>query len=123
MGYDTVYWLTWEEETPTMEEVVQEFVRLDIDNVASELGVSAARYWNGILTGEEETRWYNHQLDLAQLSKNWPEVTFQLEGDGETSDDHWREYFRDGKVHEVEGKLVFPEFDPEELAEPFRLVG
>ena len=49
-------------------------------------------------------------------------VTFQLEGDGEAGDDHWREYVRNGRVHAVEGKLVFPEFAPEELAEPTRLI-
>ena len=73
MGYDTVYWLTWEEDTPAMEEVVKEFVHLDADRVTSDLCDHAARYWTRILNGEEETRWYNHQMELAQVSKKWPE--------------------------------------------------
>lgn len=124
MGYDTVYWLTWEEEFPSIEQVTQAFAEQNVDNVTTEFGSEQAiKYWQGVLGGDHEARWYEHQVEMAQVSKNWPEVAFQLEGDGEAGDDHWQEYFRNGKVHAVEGKPVFPEFDPEELAEPTRLIG
>lgn len=36
---------------------------------------------------EEPIKWYNHFLDMVNLSKEYPEVIFLLEGKGEEPED------------------------------------
>jgi len=45
-----------------------------------------------------DAKWYEHENDLREFSKLYPDVLFELYGDGENSDDFWYEYFKDGKM-------------------------
>ena len=127
MGYETVYHLSWDADSPTLTEVAR---LLALYEATASQGVQewgfnqpgtlteSVKCWERVLSGDEEARWYENELEMARLSRFWPEVTFVLEGDGEQSDDLWRSYFRDGKVHAVEGKIVFADFDPGPTAGP-----
>ena len=42
--------------------------------------------------------WYNHEEDMLAISKQFPELLFVLEGEGENNDDLWKQYFRNGKT-------------------------
>ncbi len=71
-------------------------------------------------TGEEgpfydTVKWYDHEKDMKTMSQRYPDVLFILSGDGEESDDFWKEYHKNGKVQRVKGSLVYPEFDETKL--------
>jgi hypothetical protein len=62
-----------------------------------------------------ECKWYEHDEDMRNFSKKYPNVLFLLEGKGEESEDVWRKYYQDGKCQECHAKLVFDEYDPAKL--------
>lgn len=129
MGYETVYHLDCDGDSPTLTEVARLLAlyegtnaKEDRDWFFTQAGAvtESVACWERVLSGEEATLWYENEVEMARISRFWPEVTFILEGDGEQSDDLWRSYFQDGKVHAVEGRIVFTAFDPEQLRDPIR---
>ena len=44
-------------------------------------------------------KWYNHEEDLEKISKKYPDIAFSVEGDGEDFDDHWIQYWHNGKSY------------------------
>ena len=46
-----------------------------------------------------EAKWYNHEEDLEKISKKYPDIAFSVEGDGEDFDDHWIQYWHNGKSY------------------------
>ena len=49
----------------------------------------------------EEAKWYDCEKDMLALSRKYPDLTVQLDGDGENSDDLWAERFRNGECESV----------------------
>ncbi len=56
-------------------------------------------------------KWYDHEYEIANISRKFPTVLFVLEGQGERRDDLWRKYFRGGKVRRIKPELVWPDPD------------
>lgn len=56
----------------------------------------------------DECKWYDHEYDMMQVSKMFPDVIFRLSGDGEEREDMWREYFHNGEVEECRAQVIFP---------------
>lgn len=54
-------------------------------------------------------KWYNYEIDIIEVSQQFPDCVFLLEGDGEDSLDYWREYFKNGEVEYCPGTLTYPE--------------
>ena len=76
-------------------------------------------YWTRILDSESETNWPHRQEEMARVSLNWPGVLFEITGEGEDAiSDSWREYYLDGKVHQVFGEMSYPDFEPDGLINP-----
>ena len=70
-------------------------------------------FWQGVLDGNEETTWYEHERDMRQVSSRWPGVTFTLKGKGDDHDDEWVEYHRDGLMQRIRrGEWEPPAMDP-----------
>lgn len=61
----------------------------------------------------ENCKWYDYETDMQQLSREWPNVLFILEGDGEEAGDLWKAWFRNGKMHKLEAKIVFETITPD----------
>lgn len=61
----------------------------------------------------EDMKWYDHHEDMIELSKQFPEYVFLLEGDGEDSDDYWRAVYKEGMSDFMNSSRVFerPETD------------
>jgi hypothetical protein len=99
MGYITTYELQVLEGDPGL---IQQF-REECDN--AEYALQSDGYCN------ESCKWYDSDDDMRAFSLKHPEALFQLDGDGESSDDKWRQYWRNGKVQDIQAQIVYDEFD------------
>lgn len=59
---------------------------------------------------------YEHEEELAEASKKFPDVLFTLDGHGEEDGDTWRKFFKNGKIND--SILTFSNFDPKYMREP-----
>ncbi len=64
---------------------------------------------------DQETKWYEHEEHMKAISKEYPDVIFQLNGEGEESGDVWIKYFVNGKMQKAAAKITFDEFDEKKL--------
>lgn len=64
---------------------------------------------------EDEIKWYTHDNDMRTVSKMYPDLLFILSGEEEESGDLWKSYYKNGKVHTAEAKIVFDPFDESKL--------
>lgn len=46
----------------------------------------------------DSLKWYDHEKEMKQLSKEFPDVLFKLHGEGEDKYDIWDKYFMGGKM-------------------------
>ena len=54
-------------------------------------------------------KWYEYDSDMIELSKRFPDLLFELYGDGEDSDDFWKSYYRNGNAQFSKGRIVYDE--------------
>jgi len=64
---------------------------------------------------EEAVKWYEHEKEMKQFSKKYPNTIFCLHGEGEESEDIWNKYFCNGKVQVCRAKIVFDPFNEKKL--------
>lgn len=64
---------------------------------------------------DDECKWYRHEEDMITLSERYPDVLFELIGEGEESPDFWKKYFRNGQMKICKGTVVYESFDPKSL--------
>lgn len=57
----------------------------------------------------DEMKWYEHEDDMKKLSKEFPDMVFELNGSGEDSEDIWKGYFMNGESYYCSGHI---EYDP-----------
>lgn len=63
------------------------------------------------------TKWYDYDEDMQLLSYRFPDVVFELRGDGEESEDVWAHYYKGGRV-QTDGLVVtytYNKFDESKL--------
>lgn len=52
-------------------------------------------------------KWYDHADDMLKLSKEFPDVMFMLEGEGEERDDNWRLFVQNGEWELCTANIVY----------------
>lgn len=65
-------------------------------------------------------KWYDYEeVDMRDLSRQFPNVLFCLHGEGENRDDLWDAYFMGGKAQfcPAQVTITYESFDPEKLEE------
>ena len=73
-------------------------------------------FWQSVLSGVQETKWYDHTADMKKVSVQFPDAVLTLYGTGDESGDEWVEYHHRGKVQvERRPEWTAPPFDPAEL--------
>lgn len=53
--------------------------------------------------------WHDHRKDMVRLSAVFPDVLFTLWGDGEETDDLWKEYYLNGKCQIARAVITYPD--------------
>lgn len=64
---------------------------------------------------EDSAKWYNCTEDMKKHSLEYPDLLFEIDGQGEENDDIWIEYFKNGKSQFCRAQIVYPKYDPEKL--------
>ncbi len=103
MGYYTKYDLHYEGQI-TEQEILMALIRANpgyFDN-ADTLEMAL----------EEPIKWYSCEEDMLEVSKNFPNVMFTLEGEGEEQGDMWIDHFKNGKMQRRNVIYTFEPFDP-----------
>jgi hypothetical protein len=67
-------------------------------------------------TPSESCKWYDHEKEMRAFSKQFPNVLFTLEGQGEEAGDLWQKYFLNGKMQTAKAVISFEMFDPAKLS-------
>lgn len=63
----------------------------------------------------EECKWYDHDIDMKDFSKQYPHHLFCLKGKGEEQADLWKTYYKNGKSQECRAIITYPEYDESKL--------
>lgn len=63
----------------------------------------------------DSCKWYDHEKEVSDFSKIYPDVLFELYGEGEESGDIWKKYFKNGKVQTCGVVMTFPPFDESKM--------
>lgn len=108
MGYYTDYWLT-------VDNVPGRTADMDaIDKVICERFSDVfENFALGDYQGAE--KWYDHDADMLELSMQFPDALFYLEGKGDTWDDMWGHYYLNGWMQTGGIEIVTHPFDPAKL--------
>lgn len=119
MGYYTYYNLdvsTVKDDNSTSFTTTNEIsplIRKTLEDEVDKMGVFEVGCcedgWSG------EAKWYDHEDDMLILSQRFPELLFELSGEGEESGDMWHKYFHNGAIQECYAEIVYPEFDPAKM--------
>ena len=111
MGYCTYYKLKWSvENSKTTWDEISDEIKLRQDAGSDFMyGVDE----NGSST--DQAKWYDHEKEVSQFSKIYPDVLFELSGEGEESGDIWKKYFLNGKMQLCQAITTFPPFDKSKL--------
>ncbi len=86
----------------------------DIEKVAERLSEISTYDWDAtymMING----KWYDFALDMKQLSLEFPDTIFCLEGDGEENGDVWKAYYKNGKAQMCPAQITFEPFDESKL--------
>ena len=63
----------------------------------------------------DECKWYNHDTEMLDLSKKFPNVIFKLHGEGEETGDIWDTYYKNGKMQHCQAEMVIAPYDESKL--------
>ena len=120
MGYHTAYELVAHNATSAQADAVEKELS---DRGVIGYALESRHSKNIVYTGEgvfwgchELVWWRNDEEDMRAISAQFPEVLFELYGDGDASDDDWVQYFLGGKAQfcRILNGAV-PPFDPMKL--------
>lgn len=116
MGYYSSYYLTvTERESSSINKVVGRETELAIAKKLCEFSNwfdpsdvdENVEYPLYELISRDVNKWYDHYDEMIILSKEFPSLYFELEGQGEDHDDLWKEYFHNGEAAHSDAKITF----------------
>lgn len=104
------YYTNFEIEVSERQTEILEEIRDNHDYIADMFDDSGVSF--------DEYKWYEHETDMIDISKEYPNVVFTLKGEGEESGDVWRKYFKNGKIQRCHAKITFDDYDESKLTKP-----
>lgn len=64
---------------------------------------------------ESHITWYEHEEDLKEFSKKYPDLVLHLSVEGEEQGDMSQKYFKNGKMQICRAEINFPDYDENKL--------
>ena len=64
---------------------------------------------------EDSIKWYQHEQHMRTYSKQYPNLIFELIGEGEESGDLWKEYYKNGKMQRSKAAIAYEPLDESKL--------
>ena len=96
-------------------EPIPSIVAGDLENAMKDLDVLEGDVSGGYYSGDT-IKWYEWEEDIRNLSKEFPDILFEVSGDGEESEDFWIAYFLNGKMQFCPGRIVYDDFSESALS-------
>lgn len=69
----------------------------------------------GFYPFDDSCKWYDHEEDMKEFSKKYPDMVFHLYGEGEDNTDMWYKHFKNGKMQVCPALITFDDYDEDEL--------
>lgn len=66
----------------------------------------------------DQTKWYDRDKDMLELSSRVKDVVFELTGEGEHNGDNWRMFYLNGMCGGGGAEIIYPEFDISTMRRP-----
>lgn len=105
MGYYTEFRI---EEVTGPEEIVKQFIN-DVGSRSVEV-VSYGCDLKSLVEGEP-VKWYDHEGDMKEISKGYPNIIITLRGYGEEQPDLWIKHFCNGQMQKSKAVITYPPVD------------
>lgn len=106
MGYYTCFKVDMEPEEP---KDLRKFLLSDEDKYYELIETLDGNY--------DSFKWYNHEEDMLEVSRAFPDTLFELHGEGEEPGDLWRKYFKNGKIQRCPAQITYEEYNESKLQE------
>ena len=106
MGYYTQYSIVYNTKTITPE--IDKMIEEAFENIDG----GGWEYYDGQFWGDER-KWYSQEVDMYNLSKQFPDVLFTVSGHGDDFDDVWEEHWQDGSMQHCH--MEIPPYDPQKM--------
>lgn len=89
----------------------------NIDNIVKRLREISGYDWDYSDEIYDFCKWYEHENDMHELSKEYPDIVFTVFGNGESFDDVWCEYWKNGMVQNANRCIVYDDYNEDELVQ------
>ena len=109
MGYNTRYKLNLAEVS------VNEIVKIEAAMKAFEPDYGEGWLFDIYCGDADVCKWYEHEVEMKDFSSMFPTALFVLTGEGEEPGDLWIKYFKDGKMQECRGIIIYLPYDERKL--------
>lgn len=108
MGYYTRHTLTARGYTPDQVDSIS--LALALKGILNYALVSKPNVSNAELFYDcyDEAKWYDQDEHMNDISRQFPNCMFCVEGIGEDLDDRWRAYYHNGKREYCMAKIIHP---------------
>jgi len=94
MGYYTMYELSVDKRGDEIDAFTADWTGSAFNNYALEYQGEGSNHWYPY----DRVKWYEHDEDMIELSNQFPDVLFTLDGEGESGpDDIWRKWYKGGR--------------------------
>lgn len=89
-----------------------------IGDYISRVGTGQSYSLNRYGTSLDATKWYEHDADMIEMSGEFRDVLFTLDGKGEEFGDIWRAWYLNGKMQKHKAEIVIAPLDPNAWTTP-----
>ena len=115
MGYYTSYTLDviHVKDAAMHEAIVQKLKERKVWGYALYGGEYNVQYHTSCFYSMDSSKWSDHDDDMEEISRSFPDATFRLTGFGDDREDMWYTLYRNGESEEVRAVITWP--DPTEI--------
>lgn len=100
MGYYTNFYISFD--ISNNPETVQQAIE----------DLSQCSFYNG---RTDQVKWHSWKEHCIRVSKDFPDIVINIEGEGKESGDHWKAYIKNGKIQISKAVVTFEEFNEGKL--------